>query len=241
MMETNKLDENKICFIAAVNDMAAFDTCLEYLQRLNVPAGMEIDYRVIQDAHFMTEACQTGMESSDAKYKIYLHQDALITEPDFLHIMVREFQAHPEYGIAGVVGSKNLPLNVLWWEGRMLGSIRDSHDGVMRTYMHECDAEHSMEAAVLDGVILMTQYDIPWRTDIFDKWHFYDLSQCMEFRRHGYKAAVLPQSEPLVTHVSGIPSMRGYEDERIKFVQEYGEDLLHMVIFEKMFADDAKG
>lgn len=220
-----KLNPHKICFITAVNDSEKYNKSLAHNRRLRVPAGMEVESRVITEARSMTEAYQAGMESSDAKYKVYLHQDVLLWDEHFLELMVREFREHPDYGMAGVVGGKNIAPDGVWWHGAMIGSVVDDNDGTMKKYIHECDDKNSMEAAALDGLLLMTQYDIPWRTDLFDKWHFYDLSQCMEFRKRGYKTVVLPGGTPTVMHLCGRVSLDGYDGERLKFIREYGHIL----------------
>lgn len=221
-----ELDENKICFISAVHKPDVYDKiCLPSIQRLKVPSGMAVETLVIQDAASMTEAYQTGMEASNAKYKIYVHQDAEILDENFLLTLVHEFKKHPECGIAGVVGSANLPPNAVWWDGKMLGSVYDDHaqPGTMQKYVYEHSNTKSLEAVALDGLILMTQYDMAWRTDIFTDWHFYDISQVQEFRQQGYSAMVLPAKEPLIRHYCGMKA--GWQDmyvrNRDKFVREY--------------------
>ena len=215
-----ELNANKICFITVVSNIDKYNESAKYLQRLKVPEGMTVESLVVQGGHSMTEAYQKGMEKSDAKYKVYIHQNAWITQDDFLEVMVAEFKAHPEYGIAGVIGSDALPESCVWWDGHPVGAIRDSHTGEMKDYLCERNAHSSKQAMLLDGRILMTQYDIPWRTDLFDKWIFYDASQCMEFRCKGYQVVVLPQMMPAVTHTGGI-SLDGYEAEKNKFIAEY--------------------
>jgi len=214
-------DENKICFISCVNNDNQYNECLESWNALRVPEGMKVESLVIHDAVSMTDGYQAGMESSDAKYKIYIHQDVWINNKNFLITMVREFQKHPEYGILGVVGSRSLPLNGVWWEGEKIGAIRDRVSGEMSEYLFERNDRECTEAIALDGLILMTQYDVDWRTDIFTKWHFYDVSQCVEFLKRGYKVAVLPQNMPLCTHFAGMNAMKGYDTERQKFLKEY--------------------
>lgn len=209
-----KLDENKICFICSVNDTDKYNESLGYWRKLKVPDGMQVESLVIHEASSMTEAYATAMSQSDAKYKIYIHQDVWITHPGFLEVMVNAFMSDTSIGIMGVVGSRNIPASAVWWEGELVGAIRDNHTGAMKPYLYKRNAKHCQEAAVLDGLLLMTQYDVPWRTDIFDKWHFYDVSQCMEFSRRGYKVAVMPQSMPFVTHWCGHNPMNGYDEQR---------------------------
>lgn len=218
-----QLDAHKICFITCVNDVAQYNESVAYLQRLHVPSGMTVESLVVNEAASMTAGYQQAMESSDAKYKIYLHQDVWITDEDFLLRLVREFRQHPEYGLAGVVGVRQMPSNGIWWEGEKIGMIRDKLTGEFRDYVYPHDSRHSQLAAAVDGLLLATQYDVPWRTDLFTGWHFYDLSQAYEFRRLGFQTVVLPQGTPLCVHNSEKPSVEGFETNRQKFLQEYAE------------------
>ena len=216
------MNPSEICFITAVNDIERYNRSLYTWQQLTVPPGFTVSSLVIQEADSMAEAYQMGMESSPAKYKVYIHQDVEITQGNFLQVMVDTFQRDAGIGIAGVVGSKNIPRSAVWWEGDLVGAVRDDHTGMMENYLYERSGKNSIGAAAIDGLLMMTQYDLPWRVDIFDKWHFYDLSQCMEFRRKGYSIAVLPQIMPGVTHYCGQNAMLGYEEARVKFIREYG-------------------
>lgn len=222
--------ENKICFITSVNDVDKYNEALEYLQRLHVPEGMIVESIVIQNADSMTAAYQEAMLNSDAKYKIYMHQDVFIVQHNFLDVMVEQFRKHPDYGIMGVVGSSSLTETGVWWEGERIGAICDNHTGEMQNYSYTRNVHESLEAVVLDGVVLMTQYDVDWRTDLFRKWHFYDASQCMEFRLRGYKAGVIPQVIPSCIHNCGgwRNKMIGYDEERMKFLTEYVDSLMEM-------------
>ena len=140
-------------------------------------------------------------------------------------MLVREFRQYPEYGLAGVVGVRRMPENGIWWEGEKLGSIRDKLTGEFLDYQYQMDSRHSQLASAVDGLLLATQYDIPWRTDLFTGWHFYDLSQAYEFRRLGFRTIVLPQQAPLCVHNSVKPSVEGFEEDRQRFVQEYAAEL----------------
>ena len=70
----------------------------------------------------------------------------------------------------------------------------------MRTYgkvLHACEAESTVlsscmeteeayiEAEAVDGLIMATQVDCPWREDLFTGWHFYEISKCKELIAHG--------------------------------------------------------
>lgn len=217
------LNDKKICFITAVNRPETYNRSLRSWRKLRVPKGMTVESCVIQQASSLASAYQSAMTSSDAKYKIYIHQDVEIVDRTFLQMMVREFQAHPKLGLAGVVGSSFLPSNACWWEGHMLGAICDDTNGEMLPYLYHRSTKHYLDAEALDGLLLATQYDLPWREDLFDGWHFYDLSQCAEFHRGGYDVGVLPQREATCVHRCGnvLQTMDGFEEARQTFIKEY--------------------
>lgn len=221
------MDENKICFMIPITNKNQFAEAQGYIEKLVIPAGFQVEIVALQAYRSMAESYNDGMQKKSAKYRIYMHQDVCIIHRDFLVKLLQVFQEHPEVGIAGVVGSRGLPSNGVWWEdAALIGAIFDNHRGRMAPYMYSIAAAAYQEAAALDGLLLATQYDLPWREDIFTSWHFYDISQCMEFRRQGYKAVVLGQKNPWCIHKCGQKMLGdAYDLERYKFLQEYGQEL----------------
>ena len=86
------MDSKKICFIICVNNDMFFYEALYYINKLNIPDGYTIDCITIADATSMASGYNEGMLASDAKYKIYMHQDVLIINPDFLFYMLDIFK-----------------------------------------------------------------------------------------------------------------------------------------------------
>jgi hypothetical protein len=74
--------------------------------------------------------------------------------------------------------------------------------------------------------MIVTQYDVPWRDDLFKSWHFYDISECIEFIKAGYEVGVPKQEEPWVMHDCGIVNVNTYENERKIFLHHYGKDFI---------------
>lgn len=70
-------------------------------------------------------------------------------------------------------------------------------------------------------MILITQYDVDWRSDLFDGWDFYDISQCEEFRRVGYKVVVPYQGEVWCYHDNTYSHLEKYFLYQKVFCQEY--------------------
>ena len=73
----------------------------------------------------------------------------------------------------------------------------------------------------VDGMLMVTQYDISWREDVFDKWDFYDVSQSQEFIRAGYKVVVPSMEKPWCIHDDGFMSLDNYYEQRRKLLREY--------------------
>lgn len=65
--------------------------CIKYINNLTIPEWYEIEIKVIRDAASITSGYNRGMLSSDAKYKIYLHQDTFIINKDFLNCLLKGF------------------------------------------------------------------------------------------------------------------------------------------------------
>lgn len=198
---------------------------MHFISRLRVPEGYTIDAISIKDAKSMTSGYNEGMQATDAKYKVYLHQDVLIVEPDFIANMLDVFQ-NKEIGMLGMVGSPKLPENMIQWWGERCGSIYSSNvSAIFELNFDVLGMEiHPpyTEVEAIDGLLMATQYDIPWRDDLFDKWDFYDVSQSLEFIRHGYKVVVPYMETPWCIHDDGFVNLKNYYEEREKLLKEYG-------------------
>lgn len=214
------MDCKKFCFILCVNNQRYFDEALYYINRLNIPAGYTVDCISVTDAKSMTSGYNEAMNASDAKYKIYMHQDVLIVEPDFLFRLLDIF-SDSEIGMTGIVGPIHMPPNGIMWEGMETGALYSSNIYFTVNNSPESTAFGYTCVDAVDGMLIATQYDITWREDLFDGWDFYDASQSYEFRRKGYKIVVPIPEKPLVLHNDGLLNLRSYHKYRKIFVKEY--------------------
>lgn len=223
------MNQKKFCFIICVNNERYMEECIYYISRLKIPEGYEIDVLTIEGAESMTAGYNEGMRESDAKYKIYLHQDVFIVNRDFLSDILNIFE-DSSIGMAGVVGSPRFPKNAIMWYGDRVGRIYTtdgaeagisvmSGDGVWEVR----DTEELCEVEVIDGLLMATQYDISWREDLFKGWDFYDISQSFEFRKQGYRVVVPAMEQPWCIHDDGYSNLSNYFDEREIFLKEYGK------------------
>ncbi len=217
------MNENKVSFIICVNDNLFFEECVRYLNWLEVPEGIETDILEIREAHSMAEGYNEGMKSSDAKYKVYMHQDAFIVNKYFIYDILSIFREDRSIGMLGLVGTEKVPEGgVMWFGDRVPPTYELDNNWELYRYQRE-DGLWDVEG--IDGVLMVTQYDIWWREDLFDGWDFYDLSQSFEMRKRGYRVVVpvhkrfwhLHDDKPAL-------SLWNYNNYRRKFIKEYMEN-----------------
>lgn len=214
------MNEKKICFIICTNDDVQLQECILYLDLLHVPEGYQTELITVKDAASITSGYNEGMRASDAKYKIYLHQDCFIVERFFLDKLLKLFKKDKSIGMIGTLGAEILSSDGVMWHEERCGSVYlpEQHDNEINLLKRGY-----REVEVIDGLLMATQYDLPWREDIFQGWHFYDVSQCMEFRRAGYRIIVPGQKKNWVIHSCGMCSLSNYEEYRHLLLQEYPE------------------
>lgn len=225
------MNEQKVAFVFCYNDESLLNESIFYINSLEVPKGYEIEIIPIENATSMTSGYNFAMQQTDAKYKVYLHQDVFIINPNFLYEILDIFSENKQIGLLGVVGAKVLPTDGIWWDAHQkYGKVYESHTGKM-DLLNFVDVENKYESVqAIDGLIMVTQYDIPWREDIFDGWHFYDISQSAEFLKNGYLVVIPNQVEPWCIHDCGIVNVKNrFERYRKTFLDEYSEFLFPLV------------
>ena len=215
------MDEKKIAFIICMNDDKYVKECIYYIQSLLIPEGYEIDILTISDAESMCAAYNAAMNNTNAKYKIYLHQDVFLLNQNILYEILEIFQ-DPKVGIIGVVGADKLPSHAKAIEAWNYGNVLLCHGNhLQQVKSFGTDDDPVITVDAIDGMLMITQYDLYWDDNTFNGFDFYDISQCMEFRKHGWKI-VLPKSENVwVLHDYGISSEISYNKYRKKFCEKY--------------------
>ncbi len=236
------MDDRKIAFIICVNNQQYFDECVWYINRLLIPENYEVDIIEIREANSMCAAYQEAMVSNNAKYKIYLHQDVMIRNIYFLEEIVRLFKKNIQIGMIGMIGGTHMPKTGVTYRAWNVGKV-DFREPDMAYYMvggREMKSEDTIVEAV-DGLLIATQYDVPWRADLFTHFDFYDVSQSFEMRKAGYKVLVPYQDIPWVIHDSGFAKLDFYDKERKKCLNEYPEyfyaDNGYEFIYDKQWND----
>lgn len=225
----SKMNCEKIAFIICINDEQEYAECKYYLDKLILPEGFIKDIITIQDAPCMAAGYNAGLQNTDAKYKVYMHQDVFIIHKNFIADLINVFQNHTEIGIIGCIGSTQIGADAIAVSSWDTGSI---YHNCTPMYLHfPCSImDQPTKVEALDGLLLATQYDIPWREDLMDGWDFYDISQCKEFQLRGLSAAVPYQHTPWCYHDNQYSKMKKYHFYRQKFLNEYYPDNNHTAV-----------
>ncbi|MFT8889808.1 MAG: glycosyltransferase [Ethanoligenens sp.] len=225
-----KMDNQKIAFISCVSDEVMYRECLLYIGRLEVPDGYQVECVAIRNAVSVTEGYNTAMHTTDAKYKVYLHQDVYILNRRFLHDILNIFQADETIGLMGMIGAQQLLPDAIWWgHGNMVGAVYNKSQTMQLLDGGEIVGT-ATDAQAVDGLLLATQQDIPFREDLFDGEYYYDVSQCVEFQKRGLRVIVPQQSTPWCLHTCGQSwDKQSYDRYRRIFLCEYSAFLFPLV------------
>lgn len=219
------MNNKKICFISCVNDDKQYEECLLYISNLNIPKGYEIDTISIKEANSMAQGYNEAIKHTDAKYKVYLHQDTFIINKNFIFDILKVFECDNEIGMIGMVGARTMPLNGVWWDSKEIyGQVYGNSSIEMKNLCFKDIKGIFEEVKVIDGLIMITSKDVKWREDLFDGWHYYDMSQSLEFIKNGFKVVVPNQINPWCLYDYNLVNINnGYEKYREIYLKEYIE------------------
>lgn len=225
------LNPNKFSFIICTNNEIYLQECIHYINHLVVPDGYSYDILTIRDAPCMTAGYNEGMNASDSKYKIYMHQDVFILNQNFLSDILSIFQSDSAIGMIGMVGYPSVAPTAIMWTGKRFGAtylygVHHAYPNAdYTTYQYKSSDGYS-DVALIDGLMMITSYDFPWNEEDLTAWHFYDAFHSMNFLLSGYRIVVPNQSLPWCLHDDGkFLNMYGYGKFRRIFIKKYGKYL----------------
>lgn len=228
----------KVEFIICSNSDLWCHECVKYIENLIVPDGFETSVLSIIEAAGMAEGYEEGRNSSTADYKVYLHQDVFIINQHFIEDIDAVFRADNRIGVIGMLGSDDVVNQKLIWNDWEWGKTI-AGDGIKQRLMERGEITGRYRAVdCLDGMILVTRYDVPWRRDIFAGWHMYDRSICLEYKRKGYLCVVPWQDTPWCVHACGISDLRGWNESLRIYLDEYQDFLQADKVLEGMSLPD---
>ena len=213
-------EKRKIAFIFLTNDSLYADECVEYLDRLSVPEGWDTEILEIWDAPGMAAGYNFGRDETDAAIRIYLHQDTFLIEKKLLHRLIGGFEGMGKPGMIGIFGSLTMDSRALWYKNAYEDSALNLYQDAVLTFLYPKTEENGprlLDGAMLDGVFLAENASIPWREDLFDGWHFYDISRSLEMKKAGFQTAFLVDKTPWALHET---TMRRDKEDRYEYYRK---------------------
>lgn len=203
-----QLDDRTVAFITCVSEPEQYLRCRRYIEALDIPPGFRVEVHFLLGARGLPSAYNRVIRQSKAKYKVYLHQDVFLLHRRLLYDVLEIF-SDPGVGMIGVEGATRLPEKGVWfwnnglychgqvleyrrsWNLRFLGKWNRRR---VRLRTFRPVRSRVLPVAAVDGLIMITQYDIPWREDLYDGFIYYEGPHCLEFIRRGL-AVVIPRQE----------------------------------------------
>lgn len=224
------MNNHKFAIIICTNDALILEECLHYIDHLIIPDGYEIDLLTITEASCMTQGYNEAMQASDARYKIYMHQDVFILNKNILGDLLSVFMSDPQIGMVGMVGYERISPDGIMWHGKRLGNLYVDNPNTpypaLSDYRYHVTRDSYNYAAEIDGFFMATCQDLLWDTDRLDGWDFYDAFQSIRFLLAGYKIAVPFQRHPWCMHDDNkFPSLFHYNHYRQIFFRDYRQFL----------------
>lgn len=210
----------EVAVVICSNDEDELAEAEYYLSRLYVPEGCAVSVLSIYDAPSICNGYNEAIDSSDAKYKIYMHHDVRILDKYFLYYILKVFRSDPQIGMLGMIGTKGLPKEGVMWDDERYGAWIECHVHTSVS-LSKYPLKDTTEVGLADGFLLATQKDLRWRDDLFDGWDYYDASQCMEFHKQGYKVVVPYQETPWCLHDCGYWNLSKHDMYRDVFMNNY--------------------
>ena len=222
--EETLMNDKKIAVIAQC-DPNGVSAIRPYLDAIDVPQGYAVELIEVPSGGNVADTYQRAMEQSDAKYKVYLSPGSILLRLNFFEEMLRIFTQDPAIGIIGLIGAKQLSTSgVLAKSAFVRGRLLYADDTVFHGENIESDIEDVM---AVSGDLVATQYDLPWRADLFHNDCFYAEAQCIEFRRKSYRTVVPRQEEAWL--LAGTKEISYDEVSRNVFLDMYSKDIYPLV------------
>jgi len=211
-------DPHLVAFITCVSDEKQYETCVRHIDALQIPSGFAIEKIGVLGAASMAQGYQRAMEASIARFKVYVHQDVYVVHRELLSELLRLFETYPRLGMVGVIGTTQLPTNGIWWVGNAsqsygrvwvyvtlahllrgislspLARQRRLRFMPLRSFVGDY-----MPAVAVDGLLMATQYDVPW-VDPIGGFMLYDQVQSLEFIKAGLEVGIARQEAVWCVH-----------------------------------------
>lgn len=226
------VNNKKICFIICINDEYYLDECISYINRLIIPDGYEIDLITIDDCNSMASGYNQAMKASDAKYKIYMHQDTFIINENFIEDIIGIFD-DKSIGALGVIGSDDFLTNSVTNVFDVYGGVvsQNTRDRIIPNKYVFGQKKHGRidgkykEVGCIWSCLFATQYDFDWDEKLENDWKYATELHSLKMKEEGYRI-VIPKQDTLWCIHDGNCDGNSHKAEYVQMVKEMYPNLV---------------
>lgn len=219
------MNENKIAMIIPVNSEDNYNALIASLSKCQLAAGWEIEViRIDHAGDNIVKAYQLGMESTAARYKIYLLDTVRVIDYEIINKIIEIFISNPSIAIIGNSGSETLPTSGVGLESKKRYGTLKSSSGVVLA--GQTSDEPYQEVMALDAGFIATAYDIDWNILDYENPLFAINSRCIDYKRLGYSVAALAK-DAAIEYVENDISYN--KSEQQAFLNKYSADIFPLV------------
>ena len=212
------MNPNKFCFIACISNDDSDMRIAQNLCELSVPEGYEIEYLGVRQAPSIAAGYNEALDSTDAQYKIFIKESAVIVNPDILSIILKIFEKDRKIDAIGAWGTDKMPTDMVISHGTLYGVPSDI------TFPVEGDYQ---EVLCISDDILVIKGDYRFDDSSFDDEYFYNVSLCADILRNSKRIVVANQNAPWLSAYSYPNYGESFEKYRKKALEKYAS-LFHI-------------
>lgn len=157
---------------------------------------------------------------------LFIHNDVKIKTKNWGKILLNKFN-NSEYGILGIAGTSFIPESGRWWEDRskMCGIVEHTNGVSQWVSEYSNETKEIQDVVHIDGLFMAVYPEriVHNFDENYGMFHFYDISFNLPNYLSGVDIGVI--TDIRVLHKSIGETNQEWEDNRIKFVENYKDEL----------------
>lgn len=166
---------------------------------------------------------------------VFCHNDIIFKTHNWGKPLLKKFNS-TNYGILGVAGTSYIPESGRWWDDRskMYGTVEHTNGVSNWLSVYSSKIKGIKDVVHVDGLFIAVDQDMIHNkfNGNYGKFHFYDITFCLDNYFDGVDIGVVSDID--ILHKSVGMTNQEWEDNRIKFVEEYGDSLPIKLVSNKL-------
>jgi glycosyltransferase involved in cell wall biosynthesis len=218
----------KFLYVVSTRDSSKLNRIKNNVNKYSLHYDIDVVF-VENDGDFgLAEFYNKVVESYEADYYIFAHDDVQILDEDWLTKLLKGFDDFDVIGVAG--GSYYDPLNGIWCSvlnhNLNSGCVLHPKNGG-KSFSYSNYGPGNREVLVIDGLFMAIKADVlrdvPFKG--YGKYHFYDICMSLDSREAGYSVGVVPIN---IEHDSIGSYSDSWMESLVEFRKDYGSDVFRL-------------